>query len=72
MAYVISKACTKCGACLSECPTGSIVEGKAQFYIDRDTCMDHATCVSVCPVDAISPAPVLAKNKAKDEEEEEA
>jgi ferredoxin len=71
MAYVISKACTKCGACLPECPTGSIVEGKEQFFIDTDTCMDHATCVTVCPVDAIAKA---SFNHApiEGEEEEEA
>lgn len=54
MPYQISKACTKCGACLPECPTGSIVEGKSQFYIDADTCADHMACVNVCPVNAIS------------------
>ena len=54
MPYLISKACTKCAACLSECPTGSIIEGKDKYYIDTDTCDDHAACVAVCPVDAIS------------------
>jgi ferredoxin len=54
MPYQISKACTKCGACLPECPSGSIVEGKTQFYIDADTCAEHLACVNVCPVNAIS------------------
>jgi len=54
MPYFISKACTKCGACLPECPTASIIEGKTRFHIDTDTCAEHTSCVSVCPVDAIS------------------
>ena len=54
VAYWINKACTKCGACLPECPTGSIVAGKDQFHIDSDTCADHAACAAVCPVNAIA------------------
>jgi ferredoxin len=57
MAYLINKKCTKCAACLFECPTGSITEGKEQYFIDADTCENHAACVSVCPVDAIVPMP---------------
>jgi ferredoxin len=73
MAYVISKACTKCGACLPECPTGSIVEGKTQFYIDADSCDEHKACVNVCPVNAISKSPEFAlfPKKKTDVEEEE-
>ncbi|MGE0614293.1 MAG: indolepyruvate ferredoxin oxidoreductase subunit alpha [Bacteriovoracia bacterium] len=63
MAYVIDKTCTKCGACLGECPTGSIVEGSKQYFIDTDTCADHALCVVVCPVDAIAPLK-LAETKS--------
>lgn len=72
MAYRISNACTKCGACLPECPTGAIVAGRTQYHIDADTCADHAACVSVCPVDAISllPAPKFATSRADNEEEE--
>ncbi len=73
MPYFISKACTKCNACVIECPTGSIVEGKEQYYIDADTCADHAACVNVCPVDAISliVAPAPKGKSANGEEEEE-
>ena len=70
MAYVISKACTKCGACITECPTGSIIEGKDQFYIDADSCADHSACVPVCPVDAISPRDPKIAFKVPDDEEE--
>lgn len=73
MAYVISKACTKCGACITECPTGSITEGRSQYFIDADSCGEHAACVNVCPVNAISKAPefpLFPKKKPGDEEEE--
>ena len=71
MPYLINKACTKCGACLPECPTGSIVEGKDQYFIDADTCADHAACVNVCPVNAITlkPAPVVKEREEEEEEE---
>ena len=74
MPHIISKVCTRCGACLAECPTGSIIEGKNQYFIDVDTCADHASCVNVCPVDAISlkpEPPTSTKPKRGDEEEEE-
>jgi len=80
MAYLVLKSCTRCGACLPECPTGSIIAGKDHYVIDSDTCADHAACVSVCPVDAIvplSPLPGLrpatgdGSDEHDDEEEEE-
>lgn len=63
MAHLISNACTRCGACLPECPTASIIEGKTQYYIDADTCDDHASCVKVCPVNAIALRPKLTQTK---------
>lgn len=68
MAYQIKTNCTKCGACIVECPTGSIIEGKKHYLIDADTCADHAACVQVCPVDAIVLIPT-AKPEGKGEEE---
>jgi ferredoxin len=56
MAFKITKACTNCGACLTRCPTGSISMTPLQHVIDADSCDNHASCVSVCPVDAIKPA----------------
>jgi ferredoxin len=73
MSYRITKACTKCGACLPECPTGSIISGSQQFHIDADTCANHAACVNVCPEDAIVPIPgtIDPKDAASAHEEEE-
>jgi ferredoxin len=70
MPYAIQKNCTKCGACLKECPTGSIIEGNRQFHIDTDTCSDHAACVAVCPVDAIVTVAARPKEGSEPEEEE--
>ena len=55
MPHLIQNTCTKCGACLTECPTSSIISGSKQVYIDVDTCDDSGACVQVCPVDAIIP-----------------
>jgi|GEM_PF-421081 len=73
MAHLIQATCTKCGACLAECPTGSIIDGPEQFFIDADSCADHAACVAVCPVDAIvlrpkTAAPSGASTRKEDEE----
>lgn len=58
MAYRINEKCTKCGACLLECPTQAITDGRTKYVIDADTCDNHAACVSVCPVNAIEPIQV--------------
>ena len=71
MAHLITKACTKCGACITECPTASIIEGKAQYLIDTDTCADHAACVAVCPVNAIQKQELPKPRKGEDEDDEE-
>lgn len=53
MAYAIDNACTRCGACVEECPTNAITESEPTYLIDADTCTDCMACVPVCPVDAI-------------------
>lgn len=53
MAYVISDACTKCGACVDSCPVEAISEGEELYVIDADTCIDCGQCEGECPVEAI-------------------
>lgn len=55
MAYVITFPCQgeKAAECVEVCPVDCIAEGKDQFYIDPDICIDCGACQAVCPVDAI-------------------
>ena len=54
MTYVISDECIACGSCEVECPESAIAMGDEIYVIDPEKCKDHAACVEVCPVDAIS------------------
>lgn len=54
MTYVISDECIACGSCEVECPENAIAMGDDTYVIDPEKCKDHALCVEVCPVDAIS------------------
>lgn len=54
MAYYITNSCTRCGACVEECPTTSISESDPIFLIDADTCNDCMACVPICPLEAIN------------------
>jgi ferredoxin len=54
MTYVISDECIVCGSCEVECPENAIAMGDDRYEIDPEKCKDHAACVEVCPVDAIS------------------
>jgi ferredoxin len=55
MAYKIDpNACTACGSCTGECPTGAILEGDT-YSINADECVDCGACTDVCPVEAIHP-----------------
>ncbi|MED1204441.1 indolepyruvate ferredoxin oxidoreductase subunit alpha [Heyndrickxia acidicola] len=55
MAYVITMPCRneKAAECVEVCPVDCIAEGKDQYYIDPDICIDCGACQAVCPVDAI-------------------
>ncbi len=54
MAYEISSACIKCGACASNCPVSCISEGGSKYEIDPNRCIECGTCAGVCPVGAPS------------------
>ena len=56
VAYVISDACTMCGACKDVCPVSAISEGNPKYLIDGPTCIDCGACEPECPVSAISQA----------------
>jgi len=53
MAYQITDDCILCGACEPECPEGAISEGDGIMVIDAALCTECASCVEVCPSDAI-------------------
>lgn len=58
MAFVITAACIRDGACAQVCPVECIVpgpvdEGWRTYFIDPDTCIDCGACAPECPVDAI-------------------
>jgi ferredoxin len=52
MAYKISDACIKCGACANGCPVSCISEGEAKYEIDPAQCIECGACASICPVSA--------------------
>jgi len=57
MTYVVdASTCILCGACEAECPEKAISEKDGAMWIDPAICKDHALCVEVCPVGAISKA----------------
>jgi ferredoxin len=53
MAYKITDACVKCGACADNCPVEAISEGDEKFVIDADVCVSCGACAENCPVEAI-------------------
>ena len=50
--YVVTDACTACGACLLTCPSHAFVVG-VPLAVDPDRCTDCGACVEVCPADAV-------------------
>ena len=53
MAYNITDACIKCGACADNCPVEAISEGEDKYVIDADVCVSCGACADNCPVEAI-------------------
>ena len=54
MAYKITDACVKCGACADNCPVEAISEGEETYVIDADACISCGTCEANCPAGAIA------------------
>jgi nitroreductase/NAD-dependent dihydropyrimidine dehydrogenase PreA subunit len=47
--------CTKCGACIAECPAQLIeMTENGAFEARPETCIDCGHCVAICPVSAIT------------------
>ena len=53
MAYNITDACVKCGACADQCPVEAISEGDDKYVIDADVCVSCGACADQCPGRAI-------------------
>jgi ferredoxin len=55
MPYIITEPCVgnKAAACVAICPVDAIYEGKDQFFINPDECVDCGQCQPECPVSAI-------------------
>lgn len=55
MAFVITSPCEgeKAGECATVCPVDCIEDGKSQFFINPEICIDCGACLAVCPVSAI-------------------
>ena len=49
MAYKITDACIKCGACAANCPVECISEGEEKYIIDSERCIECGTCETKCP-----------------------
>ena len=56
MAFNITDAWVKCGACADNCPVEAISEGDEKFVIDADVCVSCGACADNCPGEAIEEA----------------
>jgi ferredoxin len=53
MPFVVTSACSQCGACISGCESDAITEGETQSVIDPNKCIECGTCEANCPFSAI-------------------
>ena len=53
MPYIVTDACTQCGACVAGCDSNAITEAETQSHIDVAICVECGTCMRNCPFDAI-------------------
>ena len=53
MPYIVTDACTQCGACVVGCDNNAITEGDTQSHIDINLCIECGTCERNCPSEAI-------------------
>lgn len=53
MPCVITKKCTKCGACPEVCPVEAIEAGEDQYFINPEECIECDACIPECPEGAI-------------------
>lgn len=53
MPYVVTSACSQCGACIAGCENNAITEGETQSIIDPNKCIECGTCEANCPFNAI-------------------
>lgn len=51
--YVITGACTGCGACLPSCPQRCIDVSGAPAVIRQEHCLSCGNCMTVCPAHAV-------------------
>lgn len=69
MPYIVTDACTLCGACEAGCESGAITLGETKSHIDVTICVECGTCMRNCPFDAIiyqTEAEALAPISSKD------
>ena len=72
MPYVVTDACIKDFACVTDCPVTAIAptagDAKAgtvsQVFINPDDCIDCGSCADVCPENAIISEDDLPADKA--------
>lgn len=51
--YVITEACTGCGACLPSCPQRCIDVSHTPAVISQEHCLHCGNCMTVCPAHAV-------------------